>query len=484
MAYWPVVPLALSVALLTAAYAARPRTTSHRLFAAFLCCTVLHAGALLLLSYTGAQASVRWLAGLRYVVAYPLPDLLVWLLVVDMIAQGEPPPWVHAITASSLLFHSVVAVIAAFDLSGRTTVLYRDLVLLPGQGYALSYSALHLIPQLVRLIPLGGTWGGLVMVLWRQDRQRQVFTGAGLLLAILLPLASHLAVARTERPFTGLTSVADLALALILGYVILRACFAPLLRAATQRTAKDTQGWVVLDSAGNILDVNPSAARILGIDGQAVRYASYTALFAARAIPPDLLEALSYAIAVHPAPYQTEIAMQSPAGPVYVQVQVAPIRDAAGLSIGKTLGLTETTALRMCQHQLSQARRAHETIEDALSNAWGPAVDLGDGVLVLALAGALEPARTARLVAGLLERVRTHHARVALLDLSAVSVLPEASATALLQGMEAAALLGTQIGWVGIQPAVADLLSDLALPIDPRATFPDLPTALAYCKSR
>jgi PAS domain S-box-containing protein len=264
-----------------------------------------------------------------------------------------------------------------------------------------------------------------------------------------------------------------------LGYVILRARFAPLLRSAARLAAEGAQGWIVLDSAGNVLHVNRAAAHILGIEGRTWRYRPYTALFAARTFSEEAREALAYAIAIRPVPYEAEIAMDSETDPVIVRVHVDPIDDATARTIGKTICLTEVTALRICQGRLRRTQRARAELGARLNTMWGPAIDLGDGNLVLPIADELDPSRARQLVTGLLDTARAHRARVVLLDLHAVPVLSPDAAATLLRGIEAADLLGAQIGLVGLQPSVARVLADLAIPIEQLRVYPDLPAALA-----
>jgi anti-anti-sigma regulatory factor len=200
----------------------------------------------------------------------------------------------------------------------------------------------------------------------------------------------------------------------------------------------------------------------------------------ARSLPPEAREALSYAIALHRAPYDTQIVMDSETNPLHTRVQIAPLRDAAGLAVGKTICLTEHSTLRDCQDQLKQANRARAALEARLNNTWGPALALGNGVLVIPVTGILDPPRTEHLVTGLMNTVRTQQARIVLIDLHAIRTISVQSAASLIQGTEAVALLGTQIGWVGIQPQVAQVIGDLGVSIDQLHVHPDLPAALAY----
>lgn len=90
-----------------------------------------------------------------------------------------------------------------------------------------------------------------------------------------------------------------------------------------------------------------------------------------------------------------------------------------------------------------------------------PAIELGEGVVVVPLVGSLSEARIAKLSASLLERVVAKSIRVVLLDLSGIDLIDTHIGLRLSQLCRSLALLGARSVVTGIRPALAGTLASL-----------------------
>ncbi|MDT9046821.1 STAS domain-containing protein, partial [Escherichia coli] len=86
------------------------------------------------------------------------------------------------------------------------------------------------------------------------------------------------------------------------------------------------------------------------------------------------------------------------------------------------------------QEQLIQAQQA------ALRELSTPLIPLDDGVVAMPLIGAIDSVRAQQVIETLLEGVSVHHARVAILDITGVSVVDTQVANGLIRAAQAVKL--------------------------------------------
>lgn len=123
----------------------------------------------------------------------------------------------------------------------------------------------------------------------------------------------------------------------------------------------------------------------------------------------------------------------------------------------------------------AELRRKNAEV-DALST---PVLEIADGTLVVPLIGELGEARGARLRDVVLPQLVAHAARWLLLDITGLSDVSTASATALLRVARATRLLGARCILTGVQPQVARALVSLDLSLDDLQTAASLKDGLA-----
>ncbi len=150
---------------------------------------------------------------------------------------------------------------------------------------------------------------------------------------------------------------------------------------------------------------------------------------------------------------------------------VSPINDESGeltgyVSVGRDL------SERRAQEQLVQ-RQQEEILE--LST---PVIQVWDKVLVLPIIGTLDSARAARLTEGLLERIASEQAEVAILDVSGVPAVDTEVAQHLLKTVEAARLMGAASILSGVRPETAQAIVHLGIDLGSLRSRTNLKEAL------
>ncbi|WP_434420312.1 STAS domain-containing protein [Nannocystis pusilla] len=151
---------------------------------------------------------------------------------------------------------------------------------------------------------------------------------------------------------------------------------------------------------------------------------------------------------------------------------------------------------RLAQHERVQQmhealERQREELEQRLATITAqaetirrlstPVLELGDGVLVLPIIGAIDPHRAENMMEGLLTRLVATRARSVILDVTGVDALDAAAADHLLRVTRAASLLGARCVLTGVRPAVADTLAGLGVGFGDLRVFRDLGAGLRHC---
>jgi rsbT co-antagonist protein RsbR len=109
-----------------------------------------------------------------------------------------------------------------------------------------------------------------------------------------------------------------------------------------------------------------------------------------------------------------------------------------------------------------------------------PILPLTDAALVMPLVGALDSARLDLVQAQALQALERSGACYLILDITGVSMIDTQVAQGLLQVVQAARLLGTEVILVGIRPEVAQSLVGLSIHLDNVKTRSTLRSSIAY----
>lgn len=107
-----------------------------------------------------------------------------------------------------------------------------------------------------------------------------------------------------------------------------------------------------------------------------------------------------------------------------------------------------------------------------------PVLKVWKGVLVMPLVGVLDTRRAQQMTDQLLHAIGREQARIAILDITGVSVMDTAVADHLMEAVRAARLLGAQTILTGIGPVNAQTLVKLRVELGELATAASLETAL------
>ena len=130
------------------------------------------------------------------------------------------------------------------------------------------------------------------------------------------------------------------------------------------------------------------------------------------------------------------------------------------------------------EHRLATITAQADTIR-RLST---PVLELGDGVLVLPLIGAIDPERGVDIAESVLTRLAGSRGRCVILDVTGVDRLDRAAGEALLRVSRAASLLGARCVLTGVRPVVATTLVELEIGLDELQAFHDVGAGLRHCK--
>lgn len=161
-----------------------------------------------------------------------------------------------------------------------------------------------------------------------------------------------------------------------------------------------------------------------------------------------------------------------------------PVRDEHGEIVG-VAGLTMDITVAQRREQELQARLAViEQQQQTIRALATPIIEVWDSVLCVPMVGITSPERAADTLDALLQAVTRTRARFAVLDLTGVESLDEATAGGLVALVRALKLLGAQGIVTGIHPAVAATIVGLDVDLSAITVHADLRSALRYCISR
>lgn len=110
-----------------------------------------------------------------------------------------------------------------------------------------------------------------------------------------------------------------------------------------------------------------------------------------------------------------------------------------------------------------------------------PIIQVWDNILTLPLLGIIDAARAAQIMERLLSEVGRTRARYAVLDLTGIEDIDEATADHLLRLVRAVGLLGARGVLCGLQPAVAEAMTSLGFDFSGLAIHRNLHEALQRC---
>jgi PAS domain S-box-containing protein len=128
----------------------------------------------------------------------------------------------------------------------------------------------------------------------------------------------------------------------------------------------------------------------------------------------------------------------------------------------------------LLQQQVIDAQR------DALRELSTPLIPLTDHVIAMPLIGTVDSERAQQVIEALLWGITHYHARIALLDITGISLVDTQVAQTLVQSAQAARLLGARVVLTGIGPAMAQTLVNLGADLERIITLGSFQQGVAY----
>ncbi len=122
--------------------------------------------------------------------------------------------------------------------------------------------------------------------------------------------------------------------------------------------------------------------------------------------------------------------------------------------------------------------------EITLAELSTPLIPISEHVVVMPLVGMVDSRRAERVMEVLLLGVAEHQARIAIIDITGVSVIDAQVANALVLAAQAVRLLGSQVVLTGIQPHVAQTLVGLGVDLKALVTRSTLQSGIIYATKR
>ncbi len=112
--------------------------------------------------------------------------------------------------------------------------------------------------------------------------------------------------------------------------------------------------------------------------------------------------------------------------------------------------------------------------QNAIRELSTPVLQVEEGLLILALVGVLDTARTRQLTESLLLAIRARRARVVVMDITGVPIVDSRVANHLVQTVKAARLMGADVIVTGISPEIAQTLVYIGAELRGAQTLGDL----------
>jgi anti-anti-sigma factor len=129
---------------------------------------------------------------------------------------------------------------------------------------------------------------------------------------------------------------------------------------------------------------------------------------------------------------------------------------------------------------LSEQRQEASRLVDLLDEVSTPIVPVYDGILVLPLIGVIDSRRSNAITERLLQSIIQLRAHSIIIDVTGVPIIDTAVAQHLLQTVQSAQLLGTEVILVGINPEMAQTVVQLGINIGSLITLSNLQSGIRY----
>ncbi len=157
-----------------------------------------------------------------------------------------------------------------------------------------------------------------------------------------------------------------------------------------------------------------------------------------------------------------------------------------GHAVGRVWSFRDVTDRRRSEEEAVQSRAQAQllTAQAAmLAELSTPLIPITDAVMVMPLIGSIDATRADRILEALLEGVSRSGTKIAIVDITGVTVVDTHVAAALVRAAGAVKLLGAQVLLTGIRAEVAQALIGLGTDLRGLVTRGSLQSGIAYALS-
>jgi rsbT co-antagonist protein RsbR len=225
---------------------------------------------------------------------------------------------------------------------------------------------------------------------------------------------------------------------------------------------------VVTNADGTLRTVNRAASELLGFTETELLGKPVGALFGEELAIDDLAALHGHEV----------LCPTKDGGAATVSVSATPLR-AGNTTEGFVCVLRDVTERKRSEEERMRLEEAIRTKNDLIRKMSTPLIPISDEIVVMPLVGTLDRERADQVLESLLRGIAVAQPRVAILDITAVPVVDEEVANALVRAANAARLLGVDVVLTGLRAEVAKTLVDMGLDLPGVRTCSTLKSGIA-----
>lgn len=259
--------------------------------------------------------------------------------------------------------------------------------------------------------------------------------------------------------------------------------------AASERNLATTldsigDGVIATDDQGVVVRLNPVAERLTGWPQAEALGRPLTEVFRVEADDTgETRDARVEALGLVAPPNPRLLRSRAGACTAIADIS-APIRGPTGNVLGAVLVFRDQTAIRLAEHTLRGRIRTIAEQQAAIRLLSTPVLRLRQRLLLVPLVGILDGERAEHLIEVLLPAVRAERARVVVVDLTGIAEVDRDVAVRLQHTVTAVHLLGADVVFSGLAPAVASRLAECGLDLHDLRAVSDLETGVAEAERK
>lgn len=186
-----------------------------------------------------------------------------------------------------------------------------------------------------------------------------------------------------------------------------------------------------------------------------------------------------------------ELISKTPTTPdgAWLSITASPLPGGAAIAVFRDITERKRLEARLAERnsalgkQMEENRDLIERLRLAVDELSTPVLELWDDVLALPVVGVVDTVRSKRMMEKILAEVVSRRCRFVIIDITGVDVVDTSTADRFMKLARAIELLGADCVISGVQPAVAQTLTDLGVSFRGLLTKRNLKRALDHCIS-